>query len=76
MVVELVESWSTEAGRIGSTEAEIAWCIHQGHLRRQMVLEGLMVSQSQSKSSREVLKEPVLVLGIGSKGVYILLDIA
>ena len=76
MVVEFVKPRGTETGRVSGTEAEIAWCIHQRHLGRQMVVESLMVRQSQTDGSRQVLEEFLLVLGIGCQGIDALIDIA
>ncbi len=76
MVVEFVETRGTEAGGIGGTETEIARGIHQSYLGRQMVVEGLVVRQSQTDGGSEVLEEHLLVLGIGSQGIDALVDIA
>ena len=76
VVVEFVESRGTEACGIGGTEPEIARGAHQSHLRRQMVVEGLVVRQSQTDGGSEVLEERLLVLGIGGQGIDVLVDIA
>jgi hypothetical protein len=46
MVIEFVETWSTEACRVCSTESEVAWSIHQCRFRCEMLIEGLMMRQS------------------------------
>ena len=76
VVVEFVESRGTEACGIGGAEPEITGGIHQRHLGRQMVVEGLVVRQSQTDGGSEVLEEHLLVLGIGGQGIDVLVDIA
>ena len=41
-----------------------------------MVVEGLVVRQSQTDGGSEVFEELMLVLGIGGQGIDVLVDIA
>ena len=48
VVIEFIKSRRTETSRIGGTEAETAWCIHQCDFGCQMVVESLVMRQSQA----------------------------
>ena len=48
VVIEFIKAWRTETSRISGTEAETAWCIHQRDFWRQMIVESLVMRQSQA----------------------------
>ena len=76
MIIEFIETRRTETSRIGGSEAEIAWGIHQRGLRRKMVVERLMMRQSKAQGECEVALQLRLVLGIGCERIHMLIDIA
>ena len=75
VIVELVETRGTETCRVGGTETELTWGIHQGHLRGEVIIERLVMCQSQTEGGGEVFQELHLVLGIGCEGIDLLIDV-
>ena len=76
MIVEFVESWCTETCRIGGTETEITRGIHQRSLRREMVVECLVMSIAQAKSQHQITSKFSLMLGIGRQRIDIFVYIS
>ena len=79
MIVKLVQTWGAEAFGICGSDIDRAEAVHQRDLGSKVVVEGLMMRQSQTYGGRDrALPYPHLrfMLGIGGQRIDVLVDVA
>ena len=76
VIVQFVQSWSTETCRVGGTETEGSGGIHQRGFGREVIAEGFVVSDAGTDCSREILQELLLMLAVEGEGVGTLVNVA